>query len=500
MIVQKVKTEIKYHTIDIYYRLVGLWVLNEAMLGGIIHGFKLPVSGLVVGSGAVICICLIGWYVPDKKAIIKATIIVAVFKMILSPQAPLPAYFAVFFQGIMGQLLFFNRKYFKISCIVFSILALLESGLQRILVLTIIYGNDLWTVFNEFISRLMKSKSHTNFSLIAGIAYIIIHFVTGLIVGMWSSKLPGRIRKWSSDSSYILKHSDVPAIEVTHLRKGRRAKLLLFVIWLILIGLYVQSYFKLGEPILPSHISMKILLRSAIIVIGWMILVAPLLKNLLHKWLSKRQTASATEVTAILQLLPTIQQVAIESWRGASGNNIKKLMEFTRLLLVNTLHKRDLELPHIFILSKPVHSGKTSSIVEWASDKNNVFGIITPVIDGKRMFMDAYSKNKFDMEATGSDEETLEIGRFIFSKNAFDKASGIITSAIDEPGWVIVDEVGPLELKQQGFHQALIKLLESRNGKILLVIREKQDFLNRVISFFQIENAVIVNDISALPR
>src|SRR5258707_13313612 len=111
----------------IYYRLIALWVLCEAMLGGIIHGFKIPVSGLIVGSCAVICICLIAWYVPAKGAIIKATLIVAIFKMMLSPQAPPPAYIAVFFQGLMGELLFWRKKIFPLACVLLGILALLES-------------------------------------------------------------------------------------------------------------------------------------------------------------------------------------------------------------------------------------------------------------------------------------------------------------------------------------------------------------------------------------
>src|SRR6186997_1280424 len=133
-------------TAGTYYRLIALWVLCEAMLGGIIHGLRIPVSGLVVGSCAVICICLIAHYIPSKGAILKATIIVAIFKMMLSPQAPPPAYIAVFFQGMLGELLFFNRRFFKLSCILLGIIALLESGLQRILVLTIVYGNDVWRV------------------------------------------------------------------------------------------------------------------------------------------------------------------------------------------------------------------------------------------------------------------------------------------------------------------------------------------------------------------
>jgi hypothetical protein len=116
----------------IYFRLIGLWILCEAVLGGIIHGLRIPVSGLIVGSSAVVCICLIAWYNPLKGTILKATIIVAIFKMMLSPQAPPTAYVAVFFQGILGEAIFWKRRLYTVSCILFGALALIESGLQRI--------------------------------------------------------------------------------------------------------------------------------------------------------------------------------------------------------------------------------------------------------------------------------------------------------------------------------------------------------------------------------
>src|SRR5258706_9095264 len=141
----------------IYYRLIALWVLCEAMLGGIIHGFKIPVSGLIVGSCAVICICLIAYYVPAKGTIIKATIIVAIFKMMLSPQAPPPAYIAVFFQGLMGELLFWEKRFFRLFCVVLALLAMVESAFQRVVSITIIYGNDFWTAVNGFLKKLTGS-------------------------------------------------------------------------------------------------------------------------------------------------------------------------------------------------------------------------------------------------------------------------------------------------------------------------------------------------------
>ena len=128
--------------IDAYFRLVALWVVCEAFVGGIIHGIKLPISGIIIGSAAVICISLIGYYFPDKGMILKATIIVTIFKMMLSPQSPPMAYVAVFFQGVVGELCFFNKKYFTASSFFFALIALIESGLQRIIILTFVYGKN----------------------------------------------------------------------------------------------------------------------------------------------------------------------------------------------------------------------------------------------------------------------------------------------------------------------------------------------------------------------
>src|ERR1700712_4975096 len=135
---------------QIFYRLVALWVLVEGVMGGMMHALKIPFTGMIVSSGAVICICLIAYYVPAKGAILKATIIVAVFKMLLSPHTPPTAYIAVFFQGLMGQILFFNLRYHRLSCILLAVLALVEAAVQRIVLLTILYGTNFWSAINEF--------------------------------------------------------------------------------------------------------------------------------------------------------------------------------------------------------------------------------------------------------------------------------------------------------------------------------------------------------------
>lgn len=485
----------------VYYRLISLWVLCEAMLGGIIHGFKIPVSGLVVGSCAVVCICLIAWYVPTKSAIIKATIIVAVFKMMLSPQAPPPAYIAVFFQGLLGELLFRNRRYFKLSCILLAVFGLLESGLQRILVLTIVYGNDLWKVFNNFMNGLTRQKQTTNYSLLIGGAYVFLHLVTGMIVGWWTALLPQRIEKWSKSGRYNIVIREPAGLKIPRKEKQRkRLKKGLFLIWILLIALYLQSYFSIGTPLLPAHLSLKILLRSVIIVLGWIFIVGPVLKQVLHRWLQKRQTKAQQDVQEVLRLLPATQQLLAQSWQLSSAyKGLQRINNWGKTVLVNALSPKILSSstpprPLIYILTAPVQTGKTSSLLAWSANKNDVYGILTPVINGKRVFINVHTKEEFPMEAADKETEVWTIGRFIFSKINFEKASRIIRESIHSKGWLVIDEIGPLELKGEGFCTVLKEVLQQRKEKIVLVIRDKEEMPAKLMNFFGISGAVIISN------
>lgn len=491
-----------------YYRLIALWVLCEAMLGGIIHGLKIPVSGLVVGSCAIVCICLIAWYVPAKGSIIKATIIVAIFKMMLSPQAPPPAYIAVFFQGLMGELLFWNKRFFRLSCILLAVLGLLESGLQRILVLTIVYGNDLWKVINNFINGLTKQKTATNYSLWIGGGYVFLHFITGLVVGWWASLLPKRILKWSSDKKYtVLLPEESAALSPAVQKKKKRLKKALFVAWLLLIGLYVQSYFQIGKPLLPSHISLKILLRSLIIVLGWIFIIGPLLKQLLHWWLKKKQTQSQQEIQEVVRLLPATQQLITQSWKQSSGSKgWKRINEWSKMVLVNSLSPFSPELVkgrkgaagEVYILSAHIQTGKTTSLVNWSEKRNDVHGILTPVVDGKKMFMNAHTRQLFLMEAKEGETATLAVGRFVFSKTNFDTAIQIIREGMDKEGWLVIDEIGPMELRGEGFSEILKEVLTKRQHKTLLVVRDQDEMVTKVKNYFDLKDPVLINQLSDL--
>jgi nucleoside-triphosphatase THEP1 len=482
----------------VYYRLIAIWVLCEAMLGGIIHGLKLPVSGLIVGSSAIVCICLIAWYVPQKGAILKATIIVAIFKMTLSPQSPPTAYIAVFFQGLMGELLFWNRRFFRLSCMLLALLGLLESGLQRILKLTLVAGNDLWTVINDFFNELTHQKTRTNYSLIIGVGYVVLHLLAGLFIGWWASGLPMRVSRWNSNpqNKMVVSNENDFILPITNKRK-KTIKSGLFIIWVILLVLYLQSHFRIGKPILPSHIALKILVRSFLIVFSWYFIAGPLLKKMLHNWLKKRQEGAQKDVQLVLQLLPSTQNLILQSWkRSADKKGWKRIKAWTKLVLVNALYPTMAK--QLFILSAPVQTGKTTSLQRWSDNRDDVSGILTPVMDGRRMFLNIRTGQQFHMEARKTETDTLQIGRFVFSKNNFDIASQVILDNMNNEGWLVIDEIGPMELAGKGFCDVLKTVLTDSNcqQKLLLVVRE--GIVEKVKTHFQITDAVLIRNISEL--
>ena len=323
---------------EVYYRLIALWVLCEAMLGGIIHGFKIPVSGLIVGSCSVICIGLIAYYFPAKGNIIKATIVVAIFKMMLSPQAPPAAYIAVFFQGVVGELVFFNRRFFKLSCLLLALLSLAESAVQRIAVLTLVYGTDLWKAIDDLINKLTHEKQTVSYSIIFISVYIAIHLIVGLLIGIWLGLLPKKIAGWQTVYPVFKIEKAEESVTPNKVRRKKNIKTGILIVWSFLLIIYLQSVLKFGKPILPSHISLQIFIRSVLIILTWYLLLSPLLMQLLKNWLEKKKQRNQTTLTEILDLLPIMKQIIFRSWSLTENKKgLKRIFIFIRVVLINTL-------------------------------------------------------------------------------------------------------------------------------------------------------------------
>lgn len=329
-------------------RVTALWALSEAALGGVLHALQFPMTGLLINSSAVIFIALIAYYARHKGAILRATLIVLIIKGMVSPHTPVNAFIAVTFQGVMGELLFRTKKYFKLSAILLSILTLLQSGTQKIVVLTIVFGNNLWesiNIFANFILQKFHFSDPTNatqdisFWIITG--YISLHGIVGILVGILASRIPARLDKeleQYEESIHLSKLTTPGQIKVNKTRKSWLRKPSGIAIFILAAIIVLLSYMY---PEITSKQGTKaviMILRSIIIMAIWYIWVGPKLLSLINKMLKKKQNQYYIQVQKTLQILPPLRAIIYQSWNSAKEySTMHRIKTFITLTLVTCL-------------------------------------------------------------------------------------------------------------------------------------------------------------------
>ena len=133
----------------------------------------------------------------------------------------------------------------------------------------------------------------------------------------------------------------------------------------------------------------------------------------------------------------------------------------------------------IYILTGAIRSGKTTALLHWSKSRNDVDGLLCPDdANGKRYFLKLKNNTIFKLEAEAETEAIVTIGNFKFLRSAFNEANDylILEASKTERQYLIIDEIGKLELKNEGLHvstQALISQFKSKdNTHLILVVRD----------------------------
>lgn len=151
----------------------------------------------------------------------------------------------------------------------------------------------------------------------------------------------------------------------------------------------------------------------------------------------------------------------------------------------------------IIILTGPIRSGKTTFLKSIFENTAHCGGFLTPDRFGKRVFfrLDTQSYHEFETE-NHDDIRTISVGPFIFSKATFRLGNELIMNILNSKyEFFIIDEIGKLELKDQGFGIALNNLfLEDKiigPKALILVIRDS--LLKDVLMKYKITSPDIID-------
>lgn len=301
-------------------RLTALWALNEAGLGGLIHALRIPFTGIVVGSMAVVLISLIAFFAEHRaRAVLKATVVVLLIKAAASPHTPLPAYASVTFQGMAGAVLFGLLPSVRFGALVLGLLALWQGAVQKLLVMTILYGRSLWEsvdAVGRWILEQMGSGagtvSPTGWFLLMYLGY---YTMAGLVTGWLAGALPGEIDRALRQPRSPLPDEPVNPGRVSdgHFRRrwwrGMPFKAVLVLAGLLLVILWMhpgqEGWIRGG----------RVFARAAMVLIVWSILVRPLGLALFRRFRRREQAVYGAEVANALEQFPALRQAASAAWR-----------------------------------------------------------------------------------------------------------------------------------------------------------------------------------------
>lgn len=324
-------------------RLTALWALNEAGLGGLIHAMRVPFTGVVVGSTAVVLIALIAFFAERKaKAILKATVIVLLVKAAASPHTPLPAYVSVTFQGLAGALLFGILPSVRLGALLLGLLALWQGAVQKLLVMTILYGKSLWESVDA-VGRWILEKMGSGPGELSPTAWFLVFYlgyytIAGLITGWLAGAIPREIAQTlkSPPPAPPVPAEDpgIPSLAPVRKRWWRRAPfragLVLAVLLVVLTGLYPgQEGWVRGA---------RVFIRALIVLAVWMWIVRPVGLALFRRFRRREQGVYGAEVARALADFPALRRAAAAAWRqsetsGGFGRWKKFLVELIVLAL-----------------------------------------------------------------------------------------------------------------------------------------------------------------------
>lgn len=320
---------------QIIFRLTALWAVNESLLGGMLHAFKFPFTGILVGGFAVLLIGLIAFYSQNKwKDILIATFMVMVTKMLASPFTPFAAYLAVGFQGISGAIIYLLIPNFKLAALVAAIIALVQSAIQKILILALLFGKSIAQAIDAFVNGIIQMlgiSAGVEAAKWLAISYVLLYLLVGIAIGIWLGRLPIRIQLLANsiDTTSLKNENTLPLT-------AKRGNPYLQFIMILITAISISSvlYFT------GKSQSLIYILGRACLAILLLFYLLPMMMTYLLKRILKSDAAWAARINSLFVEMEEIKTAIPKAFAIAGqGNPIKRYRRFAETLLVMVLFK-----------------------------------------------------------------------------------------------------------------------------------------------------------------
>jgi hypothetical protein len=263
---------------------------------------------------------------------------VLIVKAMVSPHTPFPAYIAVSFQALLGYALFSLLRVNFISILLLSTVAMLESAIQKLLIVTLFFGGSIWKAMDEMIALLARQFG----SIVSNGSYWVvgIYLVIYLAGGIFIAWLAYRTTKsFKTDNLSLILDTSEKQDPVLIGSKGSAVKNNYKKLWILILLMIILSLAlfvfaedkKQGWLAVARTISWTV---SAILI--WFMLIGPLFTKAIQKILQKKQSRYSDEVLKTLSFLPVLRRLTALAWQQSKLHSGFKRWYFFFASLIHT--------------------------------------------------------------------------------------------------------------------------------------------------------------------
>lgn len=544
-----------------------IWAASEIVLGSFLHNLKVPFSGNILTGIGIIILISISYIWKEKGLFWRAGLICAIMKTISPSAVIFGPIIAILSEALLLEMTvrFFGRTYF--GFITGSMLAMSWNLVQRIGNLLIFYGLNILELYENLISLAKKQlQIQTDilwlpliFLLIAYCLMGLISAIIGIRIGKKLQMQPkavriapppvessGKTNKPGHDFKYsitwllsniILLVASLALLNyagmiywglfitlvsaVWALRYKRALRQLtkpgfwLFFVAITMITSFVFSKVQNQNWQEGMLIGLQMNFRAVVVVLGFSVLGTELYNPVIRSFFLKtsfRQLPAALELS--FESLP--QMIAhIPDFKTAVRNPVSII---NQVLLhgeerLSELKSRSNPMPKVSLICGAVGSGKSTYAQTVANllteRKLRVGGILSLRLKNND---ETTGYDLLDL-STNVTEKFLrfgkvpgkeQIGRFSIFPEGIEKGIRTLERAThDKFDLVIVDEVGRLELRGDGWSDILKKLIEMPETPLLITVREglEQEIIDKWhISDYEIVNVELTDPLRLAER
>jgi nucleoside-triphosphatase THEP1 len=528
------------------------WAASEIVLGSFLHNLKIPFSGNILTAIGIILLISMSYTWKEKGLFWRAGLICAIMKT-LSPSAVIfGPMIAIFSQGILLETFtrIFGRSI--VGYLLGAIFAMSWNLFQKITNYVIFYGYNIIEIYKSLISYAQDQLNlHFETLWLPVLILLGLYALFGLMAAVLGIKA-GRIikaneklkeaqhfdqanRKFETKNpnfkysiswlflNLILMATGLLFINYTEwpvwslsiiaivsiwlirykraLRKLTQSKFWIYFFLITMVAAFVFTKIQSNSLQSGLLIGLQMNFRAVVIIIGFSVLGTELYNPKIRSFFLKSSfkqlpmaielafsslpetISSMPDVKIILRKPITIlsQMVTQAEWMLTK---VKEQMNFSQ---------------KVFIVTGSIGQGKTTFIQKiiknFQSKGITLGGIYSPrVMQGKTTVgYDIIDINTNEREAflrQNYTKNNLKIGRFNIHLQGLQKGIKAIKES-NNPNIqiVIIDEVGVLELENNGWAKNIEELIRNSQNHVLLVIRDS--FVEQVIEKWKIKNYLV---------